>query len=461
MPAFQHDNRREHVRLPSDGSSAREISGEGAADLPEEARVADVSEGGVKLAFEWERDVPFPLENGDSISFRLTITGVPQAFEVMSLVRHVAWEGGKLCAGVQFCGLDSAIRESLKSTLMDLALTKLRSRSADSGPSPAPVTPVKAPGLATHVRKRSETSRQAPFESSPTAPPAPAAPTAPTASPAAAEPRREGHTRRRMYLGEILVKQGAIASEKLQQFLAREKGGKVPIGQKLVSEGLVDDVTIARALAEQARLPYVDLVAEKPDIRLAHEFPREVFIKHHCVPLRADGQALVVAMGGRPSLPALEEVELAVGRRVRVVVAAESGLTRWLKRIFNFEAPARFAKVRFPVQLRVEYRFLDKDKRTPVHDLVATGITRELGSHEMIIAGPLPAGVDADRVRDEALTLEVQVEGGGLANQMLLGCRPLSVSSSGYAGEYHIACYIDQFPEGGEGAWTKLCMALS
>jgi len=453
MPAFQHDNRREHVRLPSEGGSARDISGEGVEDLPDEARVTDISEGGVKLAFVWTSEADFPLETGDSISFRLTVGGLPQAVEVMSIVRHVAVdrEGGKVHAGVQFCGLDSAIRETLKSALMNLALTKLRSqRGAED--QPAAAAGASAIARATRVRKRSEATRRAPFEASPPPPPPPVAQRV---------ERVEGPTRRRMYLGEILVKQGAVAADKLQQFLSREKGDKVPIGQKLVSEGLVDDVTIARALAEQARLPYLDLVAEKPDLKLAHQLPREIFIKHHCVPLRMEGQALLVAMGGRPALPVLEEVELAVERRVRVGIAAESGLVRWLKRIYNFEAPTRFAKVRFPVQLRVEYRFLDKDTRAPVHDLVATGITRELGSHEMIIAGPLPAEITAERIRKEALVMEVQVEGGSLANQMLLGCRPLSVSSSGYAGEYHIACYIDAFPEGGEAAWTKLCMALS
>jgi hypothetical protein len=264
-----------------------------------------------------------------------------------------------------------------------------------------------------------------------------------------------------MYLGEILVKQGALAADKLQQFLARAPGDKVPIGQKLISHGLVDDITIAKALAVQAGLQYVDMIAEEPDFNLAQTLPRELFLKNHAVPLRVEWQTLMVAMAERPSPLVMEELELAAGKRVRVCIAAESHLTRWLKRLYNYEAPARFAKVRFPVQLRVEYRFMDSARGAAVHDLLAVGITRELGMHEMIIAGPLPAGVTPEMVRDQSLTMEVQVEGGNLPNAMVLDCRPLSISSSGYAGEFYIACYIDQFPEGGEGAWTRLCMHLS
>jgi hypothetical protein len=166
-------------------------------------------------------------------------------------------------------------------------------------------------------------------------------------------------------------------------------------------------------------------------------------------------------MSAKPSPPVIESLELVTNKRIRVHLAAESHLARWLKRIYNYEAPSRFAQARFPVQLRVEYRFLDKDRRHAVHDLVAAGITRELGPHEMIIAGPLPIGITPDRIRDEHLTLEVQAEGGKLANQIVLECRVLSVSPSGYAGEFSIACYIDAFPPGGENAWTRLCMTLS
>jgi hypothetical protein len=367
---------------------------------------------------------------------------------------------------VEFAGLEAGLRDALKGLLMNLALTKLRAgrpgQQVPSGP-PAVAVPRPAP------------SRKAAFDAAAAARPGAPAPAETAASAQASAPAAGGGEplvlqtggeqapagrRRKMYLGEILVKQGAVAAEELQQFLARAPGDKVPIGQKLLSHGLVDDVTIAKALAVQSGLPYIDLINEKPDHQLVHSLPREPFIKHHCVPLKMEWQALVVVMAERPSPPVMEELELAAGRRVRAAIGAESGLTRLLLRLYNYEAPARFAKARFPVQLRVEYRFFDKDRGAPVHDLTAAGLTRELGVREMIIAGPLPAGVDAERVRKESLTMEVQVEGGRLPNAMILQCRPLSISSSGYAGEYHIACYIDGFPPGGENAWTRLCMQV-
>ncbi|MHC4914254.1 MAG: GspE/PulE/PilB domain-containing protein [Planctomycetota bacterium] len=448
----KEDNRRQHVRLPAEGSSVEGISGGAAGSLPPGAHVEDISEGGIKLAFDWKGGGEFPLRSGDTISFRLGVADLGKTFEVMSMVRHVAFDRGRgrMMVGVQFHGLDENVRESLKKLMLNMAMTKLRSGRQETEPgtiaagSAAPAKPRPGP-----ARKKTKPARKAGFESSP--PPRRRVPGAQGERPTIVR-------RRRQFLGEILVKQGAIEGDKLQQFLSRDPGDKVPIGQKLISHGLVDDVTIAKALAVQSGMPYVDLVVEEPDFQLASKLPREPFVKHHCIPLKTEWQSLMVAMAARPSPLVLEELELAADQRVRVCIAAESGLTRWLKRLYNYEAPARFAKVRFPVQLRAEYRFLAKATGEAVHDMVAAGITRELGMHELIIAGPLPPGLDPQRIRRESMLVEVQVEGGRLQNAMVLVCRPLSISSSGYAGEYHIACYIDQFPPGGESVWAQVCM---
>jgi hypothetical protein len=443
----QDDNRRQHVRLPAKGSSVEGLSGGSAASLPEGAHVEDISEGGVKLAFDWKGGGDFPLHSGDTLSFRLNVADINQTFEVMSMVRHVAFDRGRgrMMVGVQFHGVDENVRESLKKLMLNMAMTKLRSGRPETEPGAVPAPP-SPPGPA---RTKSKAVRKAGFESSP--PPR-------RRVPGASGERPTIVRRRKQFLGEILVKQGAIEGDKLQQFLSRDPGDKVPIGQKLISHGLVDDVTIAKALAVQSGLPFVDLVVEEPDFQLATKLPRELFVKHHCVPLRTEWQSLLVAMAARPSPLVVEELEVVANQRVRVCIAAESGLTRWLKRLYNYEAPARFAKVRFPIQLRAEYRFMDKASGQPVHDMVGAGITRELGMHELIIAGPLPPEVDPERIRRESLMLEVQVEGGRLQNAMVLLCRPLSISSSGYAGEFHIACYIDQFPPGGESVWAQVCM---
>ncbi|HSA33638.1 MAG TPA: alanine racemase C-terminal domain-containing protein, partial [bacterium] len=83
----------------------------------------------------------------------------------------------------------------------------------------------------------------------------------------------------------------------------------------------VDDVAIARALAEQARLPYLDMVKDAPEISKVAAFPREAFVKNRAVPVRDDGQTLLVAMATLPSLPLIERFEAACSRRVRVGIA--------------------------------------------------------------------------------------------------------------------------------------------
>jgi hypothetical protein len=434
--------------------------------------VADLSESGVRLTFAWPGGGDFPLRAGDSIGFVMTVAGSDRSFELMSIVRRVTADrrAGRAHVGVEFFGLDSPLREAVQSAILNLALTKLRARGPEDGEAEGiPVEPSAAASLpAVELPKRSVTSRLARFEAGAQPSAAPAAPAAKAPEPpaAAAEQapvpdRRQTQVRRRMYLGEILVNQGAVASAELEKYLRRAPGDSMPIGQKLMSHGLVDDITLARALAEQCGLKYVDLADDSSvDGRMAHSLPRELFTRLHAVPLRVEGTALLVAFASRPTPMDMEELERAAGRRTRACIAAEGGITRWLKKLYNYEAPARFARARFPVQLRVEYRFMDGARTGVVHDFPVAGITRELGEREMVIAGPLPSGIDAERIRRDGLVMRVDVEGGKLPNQMTLDCRVLSVSNSGFEGEYHLACYIESFPPGGEKAWVRLCMTM-
>jgi len=434
MPDRDHgEDRRKHVRLSTRKSTVDRFSGERAGKLPERALVADLSEGGLKLEFSWSGSGRFPLELGDGLGFLLRIEGGEPVFELWSEIRHVAPDPAcdRVYVGVEFCELEGPIQESIKKAITNLAFTKLRSLTG------AVIPP---------SRPRRELSRKIEFEDAP--------PPAAAASQPAAEPKVR---RRKLYIGEILVKQGALGASQLEKFLSDQSGAKRPLGERLAEHGLIDDVSIAKALAEQARLPYMDLVAETPDLKLARSVPRALFIRHHCVPVRQEGGALLVAMSTRPTLPVMEELKLTVGQRVRVSIAPEHMVAEWLKRIYNYEAPSKIAQMSFPVHLPVEYRFFDREGGA-LADRPAAGLTRELRPHGMVIAGPLPEGLTPHKVIAEGLSMEVQVACAKISNEMTVGCRPLSVVSGGHAGEYHIACYIDAFPEGGERVWMRICM---
>jgi hypothetical protein len=433
--------RRQGVRLTSKLSSAAGFTCEHCGTLPDQALVADISDGGVHLLFEWPEDARFPLQIGDGIGFHLKVEGESRGFEIWSIVYRIDPRDrrGRVGVGVKFLGLDAGIREQLKKVLVSLAMTKLRvwrteGQSAKAGQH--------APGQPANALSASEEPEDAAAQPSSGA----AGPEAPSDT-----------SRHKLFLGEILLHQGALDPARFEQFLKNEFSGMHPIGQELVQNGLVDEVTLARALAEQARLPFADPDIETPDLRLASTLPRHVFMKHHCVPLGEQDDAVILAMSAPPGPAALEEIRAGLGRQVRVCVAPEPAMAAWRRQVYNTETPTHYL-LRFPAQLRAEYRFLDSERKAPVDDGPSFGLTREISASELLLVGPLPGGVSTGRIAEEALRMDIQVDCPSLNRSLTMGCTPQRVEPVEYEGEHHLHCQIDHFPDGNEQAWVRTCM---
>ncbi len=411
---------RKHTRLPGKGSAAEEFSGQRVEGLPRSATVVDISEGGVGLRFSWPGDKGFPLESNDGLAFRLKLQDKGRQFDLMSVVRHIKRDAGDgaMIVGVEFSGIEKDLREKLKHAVVSLAVTSLRSWGSTKAHKRSPGSdPESEAGL-----PRSETKR------------------------------------RKLYLGEILVKQGALEAERLEKFLTEEFSGQKRLGEELAGKGLVDEVALAKALAEQSRLPYVDLDANPPDMTVVAKLSQELFTKHWSLPLREEDGALVVAMDAPPDLETFSEMRETLGKRVRINIAPAGKLAEALKRAYNLERVPRPRSLSFAMQLHAEYRFLTPDWKKPIDAKPSVGLTASVSSGGMIIAGPLPEGLAPERITEEKLKMAVRISCAELEEPMAMGCSPVKVEPSKYTGEYRIECKIDKFPKNREIAWSRLCL---
>ncbi len=439
--AGQKKERRKGVRLTSRKSGAGAFKCGKCDALPPQALVADVSEDGVHLLFDWPAETDFPLQVGDGMGFHLKVEGAEQGFELWSIVRRVdpRDERGQVGVGVEFTGLDPVARAALQKTLVSMAMTRLRTWRADGQPVSVGVDPSPAPEAGSRRKRFSE--RLSPG----------AAGAAPKAPAAASGPRRK------LFLGEILVRQGALDADRFGRFLSAEFKGNRPLGQELLERGLTTDAAIARALAEQARLPYADPAATAPDVALASRLPRHVFVKHRCVPLGEEGGAVVLAMSAPPDLKELEALREGLGRRVRVRIAPESELAKWRKRVFNEDASPSGA-LRFHAQLRVEYRLMDAARRMLEGCEAGFGLTQEISASGLLLASRLPSGVTPERIVGDGLLLDLLVDCPSLSAPLNLFCVPQKIEAGKTGGEHLISCRIDGFAPGGEMDWARVCM---
>ncbi|MFP4502673.1 MAG: protein kinase domain-containing protein [Candidatus Hydrogenedentota bacterium] len=135
-------------------------------------------------------------------------------------------------------------------------------------------------------------------------------------------------------LGSLLMQSGAVSREQLEQAFARQRETHERLGSALMALGFVDDAAIARAVARQLRLPFVDLDTEPVHPEAARIVSQGVAERRKCLPLRYEGEGLVVAMADPLDINTLNELEASAGQRVNVVVAAESQLRAAVARLY-------------------------------------------------------------------------------------------------------------------------------
>ncbi len=102
--------------------------------------------------------------------------------------------------------------------------------------------------------------------------------------------------RQRKKLGEILQEWGAVTDTQIQQALGIAKGSGKRLGEALVDADFCDDVNVAKALAAQFDLEFVNL--EGPDAKQQIDLslvPEDLVRKHLILPLgRVNGRLKLV-----------------------------------------------------------------------------------------------------------------------------------------------------------------------
>jgi type IV pilus assembly protein PilB len=121
------------------------------------------------------------------------------------------------------------------------------------------------------------------------------------------------------------VQRGLITEEQLDVGLAEVKQTGMRLGEVLLSRGWLFEGELARALAMQFELEYVDLLAQSVDQYVARMLPLEVARRMFAIPVRWVGSTILVAVAdpGDVDVPALEqilkhEVRIAVGERTAI-----------------------------------------------------------------------------------------------------------------------------------------------
>ncbi len=135
----------------------------------------------------------------------------------------------------------------------------------------------------------------------------------------------------------LLVRDGAITAEQLETALEEKR--RVPerrLGEILVDQGAATQRAVARVLAEQHELEYVELVPDLLELQAASLLPEKLARRYHAIPVRfEDDGSLLVAVADPTNVLFSDDLRLALGVPVRVAVAAPDAIETAVARIHD------------------------------------------------------------------------------------------------------------------------------
>jgi len=133
-------------------------------------------------------------------------------------------------------------------------------------------------------------------------------------------------------LGQILLDKKLITQEQLDEALNVQKNtAGAKIGRVLVDLGYVNQPDIDRAYAEQLGYSYLELENVTVDAEVAKTLPQSVARRYKAVPIRRNGNRLVVALADPTNVFALDDIRLITGFEVEPMLASESDLETLIK----------------------------------------------------------------------------------------------------------------------------------
>src|SRR5258706_12952152 len=140
-----------------------------------------------------------------------------------------------------------------------------------------------------------------------------------------------------MLLGEIIVRNRLATAAQIDEAL-RRKEGKERIGQALIRLGFVKEDDVLKALAEQTRIPYVDLTAVEVDPSLGGPTSIKTIFQRKVLPIDRSNGSMRVALSDPLDLEVLDDLRLLLKAKIQPVIARPSEIDRLLKKHYGVAA---------------------------------------------------------------------------------------------------------------------------
>lgn len=136
-------------------------------------------------------------------------------------------------------------------------------------------------------------------------------------------------------LGDLLVGNGTITQDQLEEALRIQKENGKRLGDILRDNHIITENQVIEALMAQLGLEFIDLNACTISSEMAQLLPKSIAKKYQVVPVRATRTELYLAMSDPLNFTAMEEVAAATRRQVIPMIATQAALERAVQNLYS------------------------------------------------------------------------------------------------------------------------------
>lgn len=139
-----------------------------------------------------------------------------------------------------------------------------------------------------------------------------------------------------MKLGEVLIEKGLLTKERLELSLAHQKVTGSMLGETLVKLGFVSSAEIARTLAGQTGIPFIDLTEYNVSEDAIRLVPKDVAEKTGFIPLRLAEGSIEIGITNPSNIQAIDTASKVTGMKPKIFMIDNMGFYETLERVYFF-----------------------------------------------------------------------------------------------------------------------------
>ena len=153
----------------------------------------------------------------------------------------------------------------------------------------------------------------------------------------------------RRHLGEILYKAGLVEKQALIDAIKTSKASKKRLGEFLLEKGLLNEEDLAKAIAQQFGLDYVNLDTTTISPEATKALPEEIIRKHNVIPMDMNNGRLKVVVADPTDLEMIDAIRFRLNTEPQFCIASPTRIRSLIVDAFDQTKKAEDDRLRHSI----------------------------------------------------------------------------------------------------------------